>query len=206
MRAASCKRRSACGDWLLQVRCSLKPAACSAKLGLCFYVYIYFFFVFACVGGAAVFFSFGFLWFSLVFFWFSSGFLLFSLGFLLFSLGFLLFSSGFLTVLNRRKLKKTIRKLKKTIRNATLENRGGMWGVLGREAHGTRARRTRTQKHEVNNRTSALRACVRYKARKAYSGVLRYRPYPRLELKLYLFPYLCLGFAAAERVALGNAF
>ena len=44
-----------------------------------------------------------------------------------------------------------------------------MWGVLGREAHGTRARRTRTQKHEVNNRTSALRACVRYKARKAYS-------------------------------------
>ena len=59
------------------------------------------------LGGAAVFFSFGFLWFSLVFFWFSSGFLLFSLGFLLFSLGFLLFSSGFLTVLNRRKLKKT---------------------------------------------------------------------------------------------------
>ena len=61
-------------------------------------------------GGAAVFFSFGFLWFSLVFFWFSSG-------FLLFSLGFLLFSSGFLTVLNRRKLKKTIRKLKKTKEN-----------------------------------------------------------------------------------------
>ena len=115
---------------------------------------------------AAVFFSFGFLWFSLVFFWFSSGFLLFSLGFLLFSLGFLLFSSGFLTVLNRRKLKKTIG-------IATLECRGGMWGVLGREAHGTRARRTRTQKHEVNNRKSALRACVRYKARKAYSGLLR---------------------------------
>ena len=69
------------------------------------------------LGGAAVFFSFGFLWFSLVFFWFSSG-------FLLFSLGFLLFSSGFLTVLNRRKLKKTkenykkiIRKLKKTKEN-----------------------------------------------------------------------------------------
>jgi protein-S-isoprenylcysteine O-methyltransferase Ste14 len=68
------------------------------------------------VGGAAVFFSFGFLWFSLVFFWFSSGFLLFSLGFLLFSLGFLLFSSGFLTVLNRRKLKKTKENYKKTIR------------------------------------------------------------------------------------------
>ena len=67
-------------------------------------------------GGAAVFFSFGFLWFSLVFFWFSSGFLLFSLGFLLFSLGFLLFSSGFLTVLNRRKLKKTKENYKKTIR------------------------------------------------------------------------------------------
>ena len=33
-------------------------------------------------GGAAVFFSFGFLWFSLVFFGFSSGFLLFSSGFL----------------------------------------------------------------------------------------------------------------------------
>ena len=60
-------------------------------------------------GGAAVFFSFGFLWFSLVFFWFSSG-------FLLFSLGFLLFSSGFLTVLNRRKQKKTKENYKKTIR------------------------------------------------------------------------------------------
>ena len=125
---------------------------------------------------------------------------MFSLGFLLFSLGFLLFSSGFLTVLNRRKQKKTIRKLKKTkenqrklkktIRNATLENRGRERSNPPKTFWG---QERSAQKSTVNNRTSALRACVRYKARKAYSGVLRYRPYPRLELKLYLFPYLCLS-------------
>ena len=48
----------------------------------------------------------------------------------------------------------------------TLENRGGMWGVLGREAHGTRARRTRTPKHEVNNRTSGFPG--------VFSGFLRF--------------------------------
>ena len=65
----------------------------------------------ASLGGAAVFFSFGFLWFSLVFFWFSSGFLLFSLGFLLFSLGFLLFSYSFKPKKTKENYKKTIRKL-----------------------------------------------------------------------------------------------
>ena len=150
-----------------------------------------------CCGGAAVFFSFGFLWFSLVFFWFSSGFLLFSLGFLLFSLGFLLFSfvffgfsCSFKPKKTKENCKKTIRKLKKTIRNATLENRGRERSNPPKTFWG---QERSAQKSTVNNRTSALRACVRYKARKAYSGVLRYRPYPRLELKLYLFPYLCLS-------------